>query len=138
MLAARHISVTVDRSWREVYEFASRPENFPRWASGLGKSLEQIDGEWFAEGPEGRIQVRFTLRNDYGVLDHRVSLAPGVDIYIPMRVIANGDGSEVVLTLIRLPDVTDEQFASDAEWVERDLRALKALLEATERPGTTT
>jgi hypothetical protein len=55
-----------------------------------------------------------------------------------MRVIANGDGSEVVLTLIRLPDVTDEQFASDAEWVERDLRALKALLEATERPGTTT
>ena len=34
-----------------------------------------------------------------------------------------------MLTLFRLPDMTDETFARDAEWVEQDLRALKALLE---------
>jgi hypothetical protein len=46
-----------------------------------------------------------------------------------MRVIANGTGSEVLFTLFRLPDMTAEAFARDAEWVERDLKALKALLE---------
>jgi hypothetical protein len=109
--------------------FASAPENFPRWASGLARSLKNVGGEWIADTPEGPVKVRFTARNDFGILDHHVAVRPGVDIYIPMRVIANGTGSEVLFTLFRLPDMTVEAFARDAEWVERDLRALKALLE---------
>jgi hypothetical protein len=79
--------------------------------------------------PEGPVRIRFTERNAFGILDHHVVVRPGVDIYIPMRVIATGTGSEVIFTLFRLPDMTDEAFARDAEWVERDRRALKALLE---------
>src|SRR5439155_22057939 len=81
--------------------------------------------------PEGRVKVRFTEPNDFGILDHYTAPRPGVEIYIPRRVIANGAGSEVLFTLFRLPDTTDETFARDAEWVERDLRALKALLEGS-------
>jgi hypothetical protein len=136
MAAARTIGVTVDRPWREVYEFAARPENFARWASGLGTSLEQVGGEWFAAGPEGRVKVRFTPRNDYGVLDHHVTLASGAEIYVPMRVIANGAASEVLITLFRLPEMSDAKFAADAEWIARDLGTLKAVLEGAERPGT--
>ncbi len=33
-LEARTVSITIRRDWREVYDFAQRPENFPRWASG--------------------------------------------------------------------------------------------------------
>ena len=46
-----------------------------------------------------------------------------------MRAIANGTGSEVIFTLFRLPDTTADAFARDAEWVERDVLALKAPLE---------
>jgi hypothetical protein len=54
-----------------------------------------------------------------------------VEIYVPLRVVANGDaGSEVLLTLFRRPGMSDEKFAADAEWVLSDLRKLKALLEA--------
>ena len=53
-----------------------------------------------------------------------------MQIYIPMRVISNGIGSEVLFTLFRLSDTSDEKFAEDAEWVKRDLNALKSLLEA--------
>ena len=56
-------------------------------------------------------------------------LATGIEIYIPLRVIANGTGAEVMLTLFRLPEMTDAVFARDAEWVAKDLAALKALLE---------
>lgn len=44
-----------------------------------------------------------------------------------MRVLANGDGAEVMLTVFRQPSMTAEKFAADLQWVERDLLALKAL-----------
>jgi hypothetical protein len=126
---SKTITVRIARAQAEVYDFTSGPENFPRWGSGLAKSLKKVNTEWIAEAPEGQVKVRFTERNNFGILDHYVAIRPGVDVYIPMRVIANGTGSEVIFTLFRLPDMTDETFARDVEWVERDLRALKALLE---------
>jgi hypothetical protein len=68
------------------------------------------------------MKVQFTGRNDFGVVDHFIYPAPGVEIYVPMRVIANGTGSEVIFTLFRLPEMSDEKFAEDAGWVARDLR----------------
>ena len=65
---------------------------------------------------------------DFGIRDI-TSRSAASDIYIPMRAIANGTGSEVIFTLFRLPDTTADAFARDAEWVERDVHALKAPLE---------
>lgn len=127
---SRTLSVRIDRDARDVYDFASVPENFSKWASGLGKSLTNVHGEWIAETPQGPAKVGFTKRNDFGVLDHYVTPEGGPEIYVPMRVIANGQGSEVLFTLFRLPGMSDEKFAEDAEWVMRDLTALKKLLEA--------
>jgi len=46
-----------------------------------------------------------------------------------MRVVANGEGSEFVLTLIRQPGMSEKQFAKDQAAVENDLKTLKDLLE---------
>jgi len=54
----------------------------------------------------------------------------GARINNTMRVIANGEGSEIFFTLIRQPDVSDEKFAEDAKWVEKDMKILKNLLES--------
>jgi hypothetical protein len=129
-LTSRNLSISINRNAKDVYNFVSVPENFPRWASGLGKSLKMINGDWVAEGPEGPVKVRFTERNEFGVLDHWVSPKPGLLVYIPMRVIANGNGSELIFTLFRLPGMSDEIFTADAEWVMRDLISLKNLLES--------
>ena len=45
-----------------------------------------------------------------------------------MRVFPNNDGSELVFTLYRGPDVSDQEFAEDAKAVERDLAKLKPYL----------
>jgi hypothetical protein len=128
--ASRTISVCINRPADVVYNFASVPENFPRWASGLGISITKINDEWIAETPHGPIKVRFTERNSFGVLDHYVIPESGSQIYIPLGVIANGTGSEIIFTLFRLPDMSDEKLAEDAAWVKRDLNALKTLVEA--------
>jgi hypothetical protein len=128
--AVSHVSVSIDRSPADVYAFAADPENLPRWANGLSGSIEQIGGEWIAESPMGRVKVRFTGRNELGVLDHDVVLESGVCVCNPMRVVANGDGSEVLFTLFRRPGLGNEEFAEDASAVARDLGTLKRLLEA--------
>jgi len=46
-----------------------------------------------------------------------------------MRVVANGEGSEFVFTLIRQPGMSDGQFAKDKAAVKNDLKTLKDLLE---------
>jgi uncharacterized protein YndB with AHSA1/START domain len=38
---AKHISVSIERSAAEVYEFASNPENLPKWAGGLSGSIKR-------------------------------------------------------------------------------------------------
>lgn len=128
--AVKPITQTIHREWREVYTFAAAPENLPRWAAGLGEALEQGDGDWLIDGPLGRIRVRFAEPNDFGVLDHWVTLPDGTVCYNPLRIVANGTGSEVTFTLYRLPGTSDEAYAADAAAVARDLATLKSLLEA--------
>jgi hypothetical protein len=128
MLPARTYSVSIDRDWHALYEEIWRPEYFAKWASGLAQSDLRLEGEaWRADGPEGPIGIRFTPHNDYGVMDHFVDTGAGSEIHIPLRVVQNGTGAEVMLTLYRQPDMSDEKFAADAKWINRDLHALKAL-----------
>ena len=127
---SRTISVSIDRDWREVYDFASVPQNFPRWAAGLGTRFERSGEEWTAEDPDGRsIRIRFSRPNEFGVLDHTVFAEGGAESRNAMRVVANGTGAEAMFTLLRTPGMTEDAFAADAAAVERDLKALKALLE---------
>ena len=127
--ASRTLSVSIGRPSDKVYEFASNPENLPRWAKGLGKSVRKQGGEWIVETPQGPMKIRFAERNTLGVLDHYVTTPSGTEVYVPMRVLSNGAGSEVLFTLFRLPDASDERYAEDMRMVERDLRTLKDLLE---------
>ena len=126
----RHISIGISRPLDEVYAFLAEPENFPKWASGLGRSFRHVEGmEWLVETPMGPLKVRFSEHNPFGILDHTVIPEDGGAMHNPMRVVANGDGSEVVFSLFQRPGMSHEEFARDADWVSRDLQALKAQLE---------
>ena len=129
MQPAVHVSVTIARSAAEAYASLASPESFLKWASGLAASMKKVGGEWVAQTPEGPAKVRFSELNAYGVLDHWVELQSGEKILIPVRILPNGDGCELVLTVFRRAGRSDAEFAADAQWVMKDLRAAKALLE---------
>jgi hypothetical protein len=128
-LPTRYISTSIARSFRDVYDFASNPENLPLWAAGLSGSISNIDGSWIAESGMGRVRVEFAPPNEFGVLDHTVTFPTGESFYNPLRTFANGEGSEIVFTLFRRPGVDDAEFESDAAAVARDLATLKGILE---------
>jgi hypothetical protein len=127
---SKQISESIDRPAADVYHYASDPAHLPEWAPGLGSSVENVDGRWFVETPAGRVGLAFVERNEFGVLDHEVTLPSGDIIYNPMRVIPDGDGCEVVFTLRRLPGMSSEEFERDAGLVQADLTRLKQVLEA--------
>ncbi len=129
LFEVRNITVSIRRAPADVYVFVSNGANIPRWAAGLGGEIRREGDEWVAAGPLGSVKVRFTPANDLGVADHYVTLGTGVTVHNPIRVLANGKGSSVIFTLMRLAGVTEQQFVQDAKAVERDLLTLKELLE---------
>lgn len=130
MYRSEIVSVAVNRESAALYETFWRPECFPSWASGLSQAaLRPGEDGWQADGPEGPLTIRFTEYNSFGVMDHWVDLGGGRVVYVPMRIVANGSGSDVTLTLFQYPDMTEAVFARDLDWVRRDLEALKSLAE---------
>ncbi len=111
---SRFVSEYIDRPADAVYAFASDPANLPRWAAGLG--------------PDDH--VTFASRNEFGVLDHVVTTPSGETVAVPMRVVPDGDGAEVVFTVRRLPGMSDAELDRDAGLVAADLATLKRLMEA--------
>jgi hypothetical protein len=129
LLKSRTVSVAINCDPATVYEFVSNPENLPKWAKMFCRSIKKSNGGWIVETPQGPVNVRFSKRNDFGVLDHYVSSAPGVEVFVPMRVVPNGSGSEVLLTLFQPAGMSGERFAEDIRWVEQDLHHLKSIME---------
>jgi hypothetical protein len=129
MSESRHLSTHIARPAAEVYAFVTDPARLPEWAAGLGGSIERRDGRWVAESPMGQVEVRFAPQNQFGVADHDVTLPDGRTFANPMRVLADGSGCEVVFTLRRQPDMTDEAFEADATAIRTDLETLKQILE---------
>lgn len=129
---SRHLGIGIDRPLAAVYDFARDPANLPRWAAGLAGTGVQRDGDaWFADSPMGRVTFAFAPPNDFGVLDHEVTLPSGEAVYNPLRVIADGAGCEVVFTLRRRPEMTDDDFERDADAVAQDLATLKTVVESS-------
>ena len=126
---SRQLCIAIDCPPETVYAFVRNPENLPRWAAGLGKAVLKSGCGWKVETPQGMMGLRFAPDNDFGVLDHYVKPADGAEIYVPMRVVENGAGSEVLFTLFRQPEMTDAEFGADCALVGRDLAALKKVLE---------
>jgi len=126
----RCLSISIDCPQPSAYAWLSVPENFPLWAAGLATSLREVDGAWVAESPLGSMKIRFSPPNELGVLDHWVYPETGGEIYVPLRVVANGNGCELTLTLFRQPGMSDERFAADAKLVRKDLQFARKILES--------
>ena len=130
MTESRHLTVSIDRPAAAVYAYARDPAHLPDWAAGLAAGIRRERGEWVADSPMGRVLVRFVPVNEYGVLDHDVVLPDGTSVTNPLRVLADGEGAEVVFTARRRPPMTDAEWAADVEAINADLERLKRAIEA--------
>jgi len=122
-----HISVQISREPAVVYAYVADLNNLPRWAATFCRSIRREGEQWVMETSLGMMAIRLAPENSFGVLDHYLTPPGGETLSVPMRVVANGSGSEVIFTLFRLPGVREEEYAADAALVRKDLDSLKGL-----------
>lgn len=128
MRESRTLTAAIECSAAEVYAFVADGANLPRWAAGLGRDARPVNGGWEVQTEAGTVWLRYADENAFGVLDHTVRLPDGAEVYVPMRVVADGEWSLVLFTVFREAGMTDAQFAADVQAVARDLDTLAALL----------
>ncbi|WP_445170615.1 SRPBCC family protein [Mycolicibacterium sp. Dal123E01] len=130
-MESRHISAWINRSATDVYRYAADPAHLPEWAAGLAQSaLTRVGDTWVAQSPMGEITIEFTPANDLGVLDHVVNMPSGETVFNPLRVVPAGEQwCEVVFTLRRRPEMSDDDYAADGAAVAADLATMKRILE---------
>jgi carbon monoxide dehydrogenase subunit G len=130
--AARTLGISIAAPAGDVYAFIADARRLPEWATGLGSAPTRLpDGAWRVETPAGPMRVVFAPANDFGIVDHVVTplTGGGAAVDVPLRVIPNGNGSEVTITLFQQLGMSDAQYAADAALVQADLARLKRALE---------
>jgi len=68
---SRTLSVRIALDPSAVYAFAVNPAHLPRWATGIGSSIDHIDhidGQWVAQTEQGPVYLASTsrLRHTFG------------------------------------------------------------------------
>ncbi|AJM77277.1 SRPBCC family protein [Rathayibacter toxicus] len=133
---SRPVGVVIAAPADEVYDFVGDPKNIHRWATGLTPTqATQVEGRWFMDSSLGRVRLQFAPRNPFGVADHTITLPDGTVIDVPLRVLANGDGAEVAITVRRRKGLSMDEWDEDCLRVADDLETLRLLFEREEEPA---
>ena len=106
--------------------FDSILELFPQF---MPDAKINSDGWWYFIGPYGKSKVKFNQNKSLGILDH-VYVDEESSWQIPMRVISNGDFSEVVIILKKPEQLTDIQFDERVEKINKLATSMKKILES--------
>lgn len=135
MRRSHTISLSIDCSYEATYRFLADPRSYGEWAAVEKLTYRPLgDGDWEGVANIGGMRhFRFTRVNEFGVLDHAMFVPGEEPLWMPMRVMPNEEGTDLVFTFYQRPGMSDEEFASTIEWITTDFLALKALLEARRR-----
>lgn len=129
LLKSKTLTISITCPSSELYDFVSNPQNLPKWAKTYCRSIKKANDGWGMETPQGEEGLMICGENELGVLDHYITTPSGLKVLVPMRVVPNGEGSEVIFTVFKQTWMTDESFSKDIGSVEQDLKNLKTVME---------
>lgn len=87
------------------------------------------DGWWFFTGPHGKSRLKFNENKSLGILDHQY-IDEESSWNVPMRVVSSGDFSELILTLNKPSELTDEQFDQRISEIGEMVVTMKNIVES--------
>lgn len=123
MTRSRTLSFTVKRQTGEAFDAIL---NAP--AQMMPDAEKTPDGWWKFTGPRGPAKLKFNENKPLGILDH-MYVDQESKWNVPMRVVSSGDESEIIITLIKPDEITDEQFNERMNEIGQVFENLKALIE---------
>ena len=142
--SAKTLTASLPHDAQALFAWIAEPDNLSRWHSSFCRSVRKTDGALIVESPRGAISTRF-IRDDHSlVLDILAEVVEGIELAHALRVLRNGDGSELIWTLVKPDGISDSVFHEQVRWAGSALQNLRKarLSEPAERrapePGTDT
>ena len=124
MIRTRTISIEVNKIVGDTFD--SILELFPQF---MPDAKINSDGWWYFIGPYGKSKVKFNQNKSLGILDHQY-VDEESSWNIPMRIISNGDFSEVVITLKKPKELSNFQFDQRVLKINSIVTSMKNMLES--------
>jgi len=113
----------------KAYAFLADPMNWPQYAVVNLRSVSPgQNGRFKAVTKFGEGELKINGVKELGLFDH-VWKDPQASWQVYSRVVPNGDGSTVTMTLFQPPVMSDEQFDHAMKEMDVEMAKLKEILE---------
>jgi hypothetical protein len=117
----RTVTAVLDAPKEAVFDYLSKVENLPEWATEFARELKYEDGK--AKVVNGLGELYFSIDADAtsGVIDMYAGPVENELSLFPTRVVALGpERSAFVFTMFKAPGFPDELFESQYESLRRE------------------
>jgi hypothetical protein len=111
----------------DVFEYLSRIENLPEWATEFARELKWRDGEAVVVNGLGELVFRIRAEPDSGVIDMLAGPSADELALFPARVVSlPNDRSAFTFTMFQGPGMPDELFESQHASLQREFENIEA------------
>jgi hypothetical protein len=122
-------SADIEAAPEKVHSFLANPLNWPQYAIVNLRSVTPGQDGWFrAITKFGEGQIKVNPVREFGILDHTWK-DPQASWQVFARVVPNGEGSTVMMTLFQPPVMSDSQFDQAMNEMDVEMQKLKEILE---------
>jgi len=125
-------TLTLMASKERTFDFLSRVENLPKWATLFCQRLNRdAEGRHKVITPQGEIFFRIDGDSRTGVIDMYGGPTEASLAHWPTRVISLGDNESIfIFTALQYPGISDSDFAAQCQGLEREFPHIKAQVES--------
>ena len=117
----RTVTAVLDAPKDVVFDYLSRPENLPEWATEFAQELKQVNGKTKVVNGLGEFYFAIDADRKSGVIDMYAGPTEGELALFPTRVVPLGeDRSAYSFTMFKAPGMPDELFESQYESLRRE------------------
>lgn len=117
----RTVTAVLDAPSDVVFDYLSRVENLPDWATDFARELKYVDGKAKVVNGLGEFFFKIDADAATGVIDMYAGPTEEELALFPTRVVALGEGrSAYSFTMFKAPGMSDELFESQYESLRRE------------------
>jgi hypothetical protein len=121
------VTTVLDAPTNEVFDYLSKIENLPDWATEFARELEWRDGEAVVVNGLGEFVFRIEADSETGVIDMFAGPSPEQLALFPTRVVPlPDDRSAFTFTMFQGPGMPDDLFESQHASLRREFGNIEA------------
>jgi hypothetical protein len=122
---AHTVTAVLDAPKTAVFDYLSKIDNLPKWATEFARELKYDDGKAKVVNGLGEFYFRIAADEETGVIDMHAGPTEDELALFPTRVVPLPDGrSAFTFTMFQAPGMPDDLFESQYQSLLRELENL--------------